>query len=112
MTENIHPMDASLRVRSVWRERRATPHFIDTPCLAVLAFDDDADTGQVHNRREAFSTCERVPGGPDGMAFDSEGHLWIAFCHGGWVVCFDEKCKELEGLILPCREVTAPAFGA
>ncbi len=27
------------------------------------------------------------------------------------MVCFDQKGKELERLILPCREVTAPAFG-
>ena len=67
--------------------------------------------GKLHDLREAFSTDERVPGVPDGMAIDSEGRLWIAFCHGGCVVCFDQEGKELERLILPCREVTAPAFG-
>ena len=95
----------------VWTGNGDTMFYIDTPRLAVLAFDYDVDTGQLHNRREAFSTCERVPGVPDGMAIDSDGHLWIAFCHGGCVVCFDEEGKELERLILPCREVTAPAFG-
>ena len=95
----------------VWTRDGETLFYIDTPRLAVLAFNYDAETGQLHNRREAFSTDERVPGVPDGMAIDREGHLWIAFCHGGCVVCFDQEGKELERLILPCREVTAPAFG-
>jgi sugar lactone lactonase YvrE len=45
------------------------------------------------------------------MAIDTEGNLWIAFCHGSCVVCFDQQGNELERLFLPCREVTALAFG-
>jgi len=95
----------------VWTEDGETMFYIDTPRLSVMSFNYDAQTGQLHDRREAFSTDERVPGVPDGMAIDREGRLWIAFCHGGCVVCFDQEGKELERLILPCREVTAPAFG-
>ena len=95
----------------VWTEDGETLFYIDTPRLAVLAFNYDAGTGRLANMREVFSTAERVPGVPDGMAIDREGHLWIAFCHGGCVVCFDQNGSELERLTLPCREVTAPAFG-
>lgn len=95
----------------VWTADGGTMFYIDTPRLAVLAFDYDATTGSLSGERIAFSTAERVPGVPDGMAIDSEGHLWIAFCHGGCVVCFDQDGAELRRIEFPCREVTAPAFG-
>jgi sugar lactone lactonase YvrE len=46
------------------------------------------------------------------MAMDDAGHLWIAFCHGGCVVCFDPASgAELRRVELPCLETTACAFG-
>lgn len=95
----------------VWTADGGTMFYIDTPRLAVLAFDYDSETGEISNERVAFSTSELAPGVPDGMAIDQEGNLWIAFCHGGRVTCFDQTGKELHRLELPCREVTAPAFG-
>lgn len=94
-----------------WTADGGTLFYIDTPRLAVMAFDYEAGTGELHNRRTAFSTRNRVPGVPDGMTIDSEGNLWIAFCHGGCVVCFDQQGSELHRISFPCREVTAPAFG-
>ena len=46
------------------------------------------------------------------MAIDSEGHLWIAFCHGACVICYDpETGDEVREIELPCLETTACAFG-
>ncbi|NNC87010.1 MAG: SMP-30/gluconolactonase/LRE family protein [Akkermansiaceae bacterium] len=95
----------------VWSADGGTMFYIDTPRLAVLAFDYDAADGSIGNERTAFSTEGRVPGVPDGMAIDADGNLWVAFCHGACVVCFDPGGKELQRIELPCREVTAPAFG-
>jgi sugar lactone lactonase YvrE len=95
----------------VWTADGASMFYIDTPRLAVLAFDYDAETGTLHNERVAFATAPAAPGVPDGMAIDTDGHLWIAFCHGGCVVCYDRGGVELRRIELPCREVTAPAFG-
>lgn len=95
----------------VWTADAGTVFYIDTPRLAVLAFDYDAESGTLHNERVAFRTSPTAPGVPDGMAIDVEGHLWIAFCHGGCVVRFDQRGRELQRIDLPCREVTAPAFG-
>ena len=95
----------------VWTKDGGTLFYIDTPRLSVLTFRYEESTGSLCDQREAFSTAERVPGVPDGMAIDAEGNLWIAFCHGGCVACFDQQGNELERLSLPCREVTAPAFG-
>ena len=50
--------------------------------------------------------------GSDGMTIDSEDRLWIAFCHGGCVSCFDPGTgDELHRISLPCLETTACAFG-
>jgi sugar lactone lactonase YvrE len=95
----------------VWTADGETMFYIDTPRLAVLAFDYESAGGSLHNERIAFSTDGVAPGVPDGMAIDTEGNLWIAFCHGGCVVCFDQQGSELRRLEFPCREVTAPAFG-
>lgn len=95
----------------VWTADARTMFYIDTPRLAVLAFDYDGESGELSNEREAFSTRDRIPGAPDGMAIDSDGNLWIAFCHGSCVVCFDQRGRELHRIEFPCREVTAPAFG-
>ena len=94
-----------------WTADGSTLFYIDTPRLAVQAFDYESGTGTLHNGRTAFSTEGRVPGVPDGMAIDSENRLWIAFCHGSCVSCFDQGGAELHRIVFPCREVTAPAFG-
>ena len=46
------------------------------------------------------------------MTIDANGHLWIAFCHGGCVSCFDPaNGNELHRIPVPCLETTACAFG-
>lgn len=95
----------------VWSDDGKTVYYIDTPRLAVLAFDYDEESGSLSNERVAFSTATAVDASPDGMAIDADGNLWIAFCHGSCVLCFDPTGRELRRIELPCREVTAVAFG-
>ena len=95
----------------VWTADGARVFYIDTPRQEVLGFDYDAESGELSNLRTEFSTSEAVDASPDGMAIDSDGNLWIAFCHGSCVVCFDQEGEELRRIELPCREVTAVAFG-
>ncbi|MFZ4766864.1 MAG: SMP-30/gluconolactonase/LRE family protein, partial [Roseimicrobium sp.] len=95
----------------VWTKDAQTMYYIDTPRKNVLAFDFDAATGDISNERVAFGTSEYL-GSPDGMAIDAEDRLWIAFCHGSAVRCFDPSTGRSEAeLLFPCREVTACAFG-
>ena len=118
----LYRLDPSLRIERMlggitnsnglaWTKDGSTLFYIDTPRLSVQSFRYEASSGSLFDQREAFSTAGRVPGVPDGMTIDREGNLWIAFCHGGCVVCFDQRGNELERLFLPCREVTAPTFG-
>ena len=93
----------------VWSVDGKTVYYIDTPRNEVLAFDY-AD-GQLTNSRSAFST-DHIEASPDGMTIDTDGNLWIAFCHGGCVSCFNPSTgDEIHRVSIPCLETTACAFG-
>ena len=93
----------------VWSADGSCVYYIDTPRKEVLAFD--YDDGHLRNMRSVVPTAH-LDSSPDGMAIDAAGHLWVAFCHGACVVCFDpESGKELRRVDLPCMETTACAFG-
>lgn len=92
-----------------WSPDGNTVYYIDTPKNEVLAFD--YQDGELSNPRSVIDTSH-IEASPDGMDIDANGHLWIAFCHGGCVSCFDpETGDELHRIALPCLETTACAFG-
>jgi len=96
----------------VWTKDAQTMYYIDTPRKQVTAFDFDNATGAISNERVAIDLQQYQGASPDGMTIDSEDRLWIAFCHGGVVRCFDPKTAELKAEVtVPCAEVTACAFG-
>lgn len=93
----------------VWSLDGKTVYYIDTPRREVLAFD--YEDGHLCDPRTVLST-EHIEASPDGMTIDAMGRLWIAFCHGGCVCCFDPATgDELKRVSLPCLETTACAFG-
>ena len=93
----------------IWSNDGAIVYYIDTPRREVLAFD--YDHGHLRNLRSVITTGH-IEASPDGMTIDANGHLWIAFCHGGCVSCFDPATgNELHRIALPCLETTACAFG-
>ncbi len=67
-----------------WSPDHTTYYYIDTPTMEVAAYDYDAASGAITNKRMAI----KVPveeGYPDGMTIDTEGMLWIAHWDG-WQV--------------------------
>lgn len=96
----------------VWSADTKTMYYIDTPRKNVLAFDYDMATGAITQERVALDLSAYQGVSPDGMTIDNQDRLWIAFCHGGVVRCFDVKTGHLEAEVhVPAREVTACAFG-
>lgn len=95
----------------IWSNDGATCYYIDTPRQEVMAFNYSPDTGQLSHQRTAFSTSH-INASPDGMTIDSDGNLWIAFCHGACVICYHPATgKQLHRVELPCLETTACSFG-
>ena len=95
----------------IWSRDARTLYYIDTPSKTVRAFDFDTATSQIENERVVWDTRDET-GVPDGMTIDSEDRLWVAFCHGGKVVCYDPATRRrVEQIEFPCIETTACAFG-
>ena len=95
----------------VWSADAETMFYIDTPRRQVLAFDFDNQTGAIANERVIIDTGH-IDASPDGMAIDENGNLWVAFCHGAAIRCYDPtNANELEKIEFPVVEVTACAFG-
>jgi sugar lactone lactonase YvrE len=95
----------------IWSADARTMYYIDTPSKKIRAFDFDLETAAISGERVVWDTSEDASS-PDGMTIDSEGRLWIAFCHGAKVVCFDTASRQVEEQIdFPCIETTACAFG-
>lgn len=91
-----------------WSMDGSEVFYIDTVTRAVSRFD--YKRGIWSNRRTAFSTSA-FEASPDGMAISTDGTLWIALCHAGCVAGFSPDGRILERIDLPCREVSACAFG-
>ena len=95
----------------IWSRDGGTMFYIDTPSKKIRAFDFDAATSAITNERVIWDTSADTSV-PDGMTIDNQDRLWIAFCHGAKVVCFDPATKTVEQQIdFPCIETTACAFG-
>jgi len=95
----------------IWSIDGTICYYIDTPRQEVLAFDYSRDTGLLTDLRTAFSTSH-INASPDGMTIDSNGNLWIAFCHGACIICYDPNTgNQLHRIDLPCMETTACTFG-
>jgi sugar lactone lactonase YvrE len=96
-----------------WSADAQTMYYIDTPTQQISAYDFDNNTGNISNHRTIVDTnAKGFASSPDGMTIDANGNLWVAFCHGGCVVCFEpDSAKILRRVDLPCIETTACAFG-
>ena len=110
---SVHKMFSGVTTSNgiVWSADAETMFYIDTPRREVLAFDFDNQTGAIANCRTVIDTGH-IDASPDGMAIDANGNLWVAFCHGAAVRCYDPSSgAELECIDFPVVEVTACAFG-
>ncbi len=93
-----------------WSPDARTFYFVDTSTGGVDAFDHDAATGALTNRRRLVDV-DPGDGLPDGLTVDAEGFLWLALW-GGAVVRRYSPVAELDTVVeLPVSQVTSCAFG-
>ncbi|HSR61307.1 MAG TPA: SMP-30/gluconolactonase/LRE family protein [Robiginitalea sp.] len=94
-----------------WSRDQRTMYYIDSPTRQVQAFDFEPETGDLTNRRVAFSV-PASEGVPDGMTIDREGMLWIGHWDGWQVARWDpERGEKLVGWKLPAARITSCTFG-
>ena len=94
-----------------WSPDETVLYYIDTKTSRVDAFDYDAESGAIENRRPVIEVPSEH-GHPDGMTVDAEGCVWTALWGGSGVARWDPSNGELiEKVIAPCPRVTCPSFG-
>lgn len=94
-----------------WSPDRKVMYYIDSPTRCVFAYDFDAESGVIANRRTAFQLDESE-GFPDGMTSDQNGMLWLAQWGGARVTQRDPmNGRVLETISLPALQTSACCFG-
>ena len=68
-----------------WTPDQQVAYYIDTATQRVDAFDYDPALGLVADSRRPIVDIPAVHGGPDGMAVDVDGYLWVAMWGGSAV---------------------------
>ncbi|OJJ71176.1 hypothetical protein ASPBRDRAFT_126893 [Aspergillus brasiliensis CBS 101740] len=91
-----------------WNPADDTMYLTDSPTGKIYAFDFDAETGNISNRRVFFDIGE--PKEPDGFAIDEEGCIWSAIYGGGKVIRISPEGKVIGEITFPTRNITCPAF--
>lgn len=84
-------------------------YFSDSVGRRILAYDLDS-SGDL-SRRRTFHQFAADDGMPDGLAVDSEGHLWCALYGAGKVVRLSPSGDITLSLSAPAANVTSLCFG-
>jgi sugar lactone lactonase YvrE len=93
-----------------WSLDAGTMYYVDSLANGLDAFDYDAGTGALSNRRRIVE-IPADEGLPDGLTVDSEGTIWLALW-GGWAVRrYDPGGELLLEVKLPVSQVSSCSFG-
>jgi sugar lactone lactonase YvrE len=119
-TAALYRIDADLSLTTVlsgttisnglgWSPARDRFYFIDSPTMRIDVFDYDDASGEVEHRRE-LARVQVENAGPDGLAVDAEGCLWVAL-HGGFGLQRYAPDGALIGYVqLPVAKLTSCCF--
>lgn len=119
-SEGLYSIDAEGRVKAwslgtrlgnglEWSPDGRTMYFVDSLGPSILALDFDPEQATVSHARVLIPLA-LGQGGPNGLAVDREGQLWVAMTGGGCVQVYSPKgdlLARLPTLALP----TSCAFG-
>lgn len=92
-----------------WTMDDKTMYICDSPTKCVFAYDYNAASGTISNKR-VFFKVDHPEGVPDGHALDVEGFLWQAIHGAGKVVRISPQGEVVAEIALPTRCVTCPGF--
>jgi sugar lactone lactonase YvrE len=92
-----------------WSPDDRTMYFCESFAHVIHAYDFDADTGEIDNRR-TFATVDKVSF-PDGITVDADGFLWCAQPVFGRIVRYDPSGRIERIIELPVSRGTSVMFG-
>jgi sugar lactone lactonase YvrE len=102
-----------------WSADARTMYWSDTQSHTIFAFDFDALSGALSDRRvlarfplkQPQQPLEAYGGRPDGAAVDVKGNYWVAMFEGQRLLCLSPSGELLQEIHLPVRCPTMPCFG-
>jgi len=108
----LAPMISDIMISNglAWSPDGRTLYHTDTPTRTIYAWDFDAATGAIVNRR-VFAQFTGETDHPDGAAVDREGSYWSAFYRGGKIVRLSPRGERLSEFPLDALCPTMCAFG-
>jgi sugar lactone lactonase YvrE len=93
-----------------WSPSGDTMYFIDSTTQRVDAFDFEAATGDMSDRRTLIE-IDPNDGLPDGMTVDAEGGIWICLFGGAAIRRYTSDGALEASIPLPTTNPTSPCFG-
>jgi sugar lactone lactonase YvrE len=109
---SVHKMESGLWISNGigWSLDDRTMYFTDSVTRTIYAYDYDAATGEIANRRPFVHTPDKE-GVPDGLAVDSQGFVWSARWGGYKLTRYDPTGQTEREVRLPVQFPTSCAFG-
>jgi len=93
-----------------WSPDGKTFYFSDSWLNTTYAYDYDAETGAVANRRRFVDTGE-LGGLPDGATVDADGLYWVAAYKAGKIAAYRPDGRLERTIDMPVKLVSSVAFG-
>jgi L-arabinonolactonase len=108
----VHRMDGAIGIANslAWSPDDRIFYFADTLDGAIYAYDYDAASGGIANKRLFASTADQ-PGSPDGSTVDAEGYLWNAQWDGWRLARYAPDGRVDRVVDLPVQKPTSCMFG-
>jgi sugar lactone lactonase YvrE len=108
---SVHVMETNLCVPNGigWSPDNTIMYLTDSRKEVIYAYDFDAATGAISNRRNFVYTPGETSV-PDGLTVDSEGFVWSARWDGAKIIRYDPDGKIEREIQMPALRTTACVF--
>ena len=109
---SVHKMQGGIYVSNGvgWSPDNKTMYYTDSDVRQIWAYDFDAATGGIENRR-VFVQLAETDGVPDGLTVDADGFIWSAVWDGWRIVRYDPNGKVEREIKMPVQRPTSCMFG-
>lgn len=108
----VHTMETGITTANGigWSPDDKIMYFTDSPLRMIYAYDFDAATGEIENRRPFVHNPDE-PGVPDGLTVDTEGFIWSARWDGWKITRYDPDGKVEREIEVPAQRPTSCTIG-